>query len=106
MDMKKTFAETQGKENFNWFKFLNQKEISEKDWFDAELLSKDWITCACGNQCSLIPRSGYLNHPWDDELRSLGFLFNLQIRGQKKGTAMETLLKIETRSSELIYNLK
>jgi hypothetical protein len=106
MDKYKTFAESEGKESFNWFKFLNQKEIMPKDWVSAQRISMDWVTCACGNQCSVIPRSDYNNAPMDYELRRLGYDFNSQILKRYKVEAIKTLVKIETRAAQLIYNLK
>lgn len=63
--------------------------------------SLHWVTCACGNQCSIIPR--YENGaPRDFELSNLGSNFYINVSERNYEQAEKTLAKIEIRSSELI----
>lgn len=85
----KTYAESKGKEPFDWNEFLSH----DIEWYldkknsnhinAACLLARDWATCACGNQCAIIPRynkeaihvSGYMikkGTPKDDHLQRWG----------------------------------
>jgi hypothetical protein len=64
-------------ENFCWFEFLNQpkSDFSKEDLKDAYALSKDWITCACGQLCNSLPRHEKSNAPIDPILVDLGMKF-------------------------------
>jgi len=102
----KTYAEIQGEPPFNWFNFLSQENISSEEWQDAKIKSSSWVTCACGNQCSIIPRSIY-GAPLDNELEALGGGqgFHGAIELKLKGVALEYLKLIEKRSAYLIKNI-
>jgi hypothetical protein len=108
--MSATYAESVGGETFNWLAFLDARinvedagewEISDNEASD---LAGDWPTCACGNQCSIIPR-GILGAPEDHELRSLGNLFFNAVDSRDWAAAKTTFLRIEKRSAELIAEL-
>jgi hypothetical protein len=64
-------------ENFCWFEFLNQSksDFSKEDLKDAYELSRNWITCACGQLCSSLPRQENSNSPIDPILVNLGMEF-------------------------------
>jgi len=98
-----TYSETQGKESFDWNEFLNRENISEDAAEDARLRAKDWVTCACGNQCSVIPRDGE-GQPDDYILRTLSAEvgFYGAIRKQNWEEAKNFLALIEIRSAYLI----
>lgn len=103
----KTFAETRGELPFDWNAFLNKKKHDSYDWFHAEWLAKSWVTCACGNQCHIIPRERRLRRsadgaPKDYRLLELGKKFYGAICEKRIGEAKEILAKIEIRSAELI----
>tara|TARA_R110000850_G_scaffold49576_1_gene122203 strand:- start:1610 stop:1921 length:312 start_codon:yes stop_codon:yes gene_type:complete len=100
----KTYTESKNETLFNWNKFLNQKEITEKEWSFAKDLSVDWVTCACGNQCDVIPRYGG-GGPKDILLYNLGMSFTYAIDTKNIQYAKDTLHKIELRSSELINEI-
>jgi len=89
---------------FAWNNFLSRAVlgyISYEEWKIAKALSSEWPTCACGNQCALIPRlpSGC---PRDTTLVSLGCSFSKQIFEQNFAAAKITLSLIETRSAQLL----
>ena len=101
----KTYAETQGKKKFDWNAFLeNPPERRSLRHRRATDLSGQWVTCACGNQCDIIPRSAS-GTPFDNELESLGFSFHALIDDGQWDLAKNTLNLIEKRSSELIAEL-
>lgn len=118
----KTYSETKRRKPFNWNEFLNKDKYTIKELEKAEKLANSWVTCACGNQCSIIERVG--DEPIDNILRALGYTFVQDIKNlyrkelykndscykdiysktinQYKKEAKSTLLKIEKRSSYLI----
>lgn len=104
-----------GKSFINWPKRLaslitdkknNSKAKSyERRHKEAVALAGSWVTCACGNQCAIIPRDSY-GEPLDVVLADLGFEFNNLIGKRKYTAALKTLEKIEKRSIELIKQIK
>ncbi len=100
----KSYTSTQGKVTFDWNEFLNRKEISEYSWYLAKNRSQNWITCACGTQCNIIPRDVF-GTPKDITLQRYGFSFNIAIRKKSKREAKKVLKLIEKRSSELIKEI-
>lgn len=106
----KTYAEKNGKKPFDWNKFLNNPPDLEDliAWEEAEERSGSWVTCACGNQCSLIKRrtdddwDGSDGAPIDEELESLGGDFHMDIIGRNIADAKKTLAKIEKRSIQVL----
>lgn len=101
----KTYSETQFKDPFDWNEFLNRKNITQTDWRRAYRLADNWVTCACGNQCDIIPKR-YDGAPVDRLLRFYGVEFFIYIRGEDKNSAIEVLKKIEERSAILIKEIK
>ena len=99
----KSYSETYNKKPINWFVELN-KSLTYDEFIDLYELSKSWITCACGNQCSIIPRYDD-GQPLDKELSELGVEFTLNIRRGNKVNALNTLAKIEIRSAILIKEI-
>ena len=97
-----TYSETQGKQPFNWYEALNQ---DKPDWKMLKKLAGKWVTCACGNQCDVIPRNEY-GMPKDVELRKVGGIFYTQIYCRNAEEALSILNKIEIRSSEIIDEIK
>ena len=97
----KTYAEKKGEKPFDWNKFLeNPPEWGWEEHLDACDLSCQWVTCACGNQCYIIPRYP-IGSPVDYKLESLGIAFNNSIQDAKYDVAKEILAKIEKRSEEI-----
>jgi hypothetical protein len=77
--------------------------------------SENWITCACGNQCDIIPRNGN-GKPDDPLLLELGIRFFGAIRAMlddegedfvaAREYAKKILMDIEKRSAELIAEIQ
>lgn len=117
----KTYAETQGEEVFDWNAALQipYSEMTDEKISKMEDLSNDWVTCACGNQCEIIPRKDK-GEPKDEYLVELGCAFYLQISNMRdnfnfgnklrfesnRAEAIEILHKIELRSAELIKEIQ
>jgi len=101
----KTYSETWGKKPFDWNKFLqNPPEKGSEEHKLAIYLAGNWVTCAFGVQCSLIPRNPE-GMPYDNISKMLGEKFNLKIRGCFWPEAKDVLGKIEKRSAEIIKGL-
>lgn len=111
----KTYMEEQKGESFDWNKFLKnairRKTRIEQDVLDEVIArSQNWVTCACGNQCSVIPR--FKDDDWededspvDDELRELGVEFFECIEREAWVSAKNVLKEIEARSAFLIHEI-
>jgi len=99
----KTFSESRGHKPFNWYEALNAEHI---DWDNLSLKASSWITCACGNQCDVIPRDAF-GMPHDITLQKLGGLngFYGSILYRDKEGALNTLVLIEKRSAYLIQQI-
>ncbi|PRP68133.1 hypothetical protein [Nonlabens agnitus] len=107
-----SYAESQGEKPFDWYSFLNKENISDQEWQDAIMLSNDWVTCACGNQCNIIPREDeglYYRHngrPKDNLLSDLGGKFHGLIKRRYATKAIVVLQEIENRSAYLIAQIQ
>ena len=89
--------------NWDWYAFLNaSKEVKEEYNNEAYDLSSDWVTCACGQVCSALPKGKHANAPLDNELGDLGVDFCSEIDNKDWGNAKETLNKIEARTIFLL----
>ena len=99
----KTFAEAKGEKPFNWYDELSQDVITSSKWGELKEKAKNWTTCACGNQCAIIPRDGS-GEPDDAILATLGGGegFYKAIRTENKADALFWLDAIEKRSEYLI----
>jgi len=112
----RTYAKANLKDEFDWNAFLHQELFTEEELYNAFELADKWITCACGNQCEIIPRNEY-GMPIDVDLMILGRKFNDAIRSMWDACmdrqsledrivyAKMILLQIEVRSQELINQL-
>jgi len=98
-----TYSETRGEQPFDWRAFLNQETISDDDAEAAKLRAKEWVTCACGNQCSIIPRRS-CGTPHDHTLQDLGGDrgFFGAVKSKNWEEAIQFLDLIEVRSAYLI----
>jgi hypothetical protein len=110
----KTYSETKGEKKFNWFGAL--KELPTED-VASELADKagNWVTCATGNQCSIIPRDED-DQPIDEKLNQLGLDFAEDVdtmyhniiygdssaANKSRRNAIRILRRIEKRSAYLI----
>ena len=73
----KTYAEAVGRVVTNWPVWLRNARFgktSKSSLGNHINLSGDWPTCACGNQCAVIPRFEGNGEPEDKELSLLGTL--------------------------------
>lgn len=108
-----TYVEQRGEARFDWNDFLTRVEagtVTEREWKDAFELASSWITCACGNECAVLPRSSH-GCPDDDRLYDLGCDFMDIIRdGYKENESLditvlngrECLRRIEARTAYLL----
>src|SRR6266853_2146737 len=103
--MDKTFAETQGIAPFDWNKALDDVISVSPDNDTCNYLAnkaESWVTCACGNQCAIIPRYDDEGEPRDCDLADLGYKFYSSV-GAKNFIKAKTILRdIEARSAILI----
>ena len=95
-----TYTESKGHSPFNWLTALTASVIT---WSDLQHRAGDWVTCACGNQCSIISRSSN-GRPMDPLLAQLGGAegFYGAISSRDAKLALHYLDLIETHSSHLI----
>lgn len=109
----KTYAETRRQKPFDWNKFLDLRRVhTDEEWGLAKTRAGHWTTCACGNQCSTIPRegptrtaNGVSGAPKDARLRTLGYHFYEEISGRDVLSAKATLMRIEARAAILIEEI-
>lgn len=104
-----TYSQSQGKEIFDWNKFLEKDNYEFDEIIEAWRKATSWVTCACGNQCDIIPRNKN-GAPDDEILFNLGLRFENQIWLMKnskifKDNAIRTLKMIEKRSQFLINEI-
>jgi len=95
------YSQARGKEPIDWYNELTQPSISQHRWRKLKPLAREWVTCACGNLCDVIPRD-HSGMPIDLTLAKLGTQFNANIIRENKEMALETLDQIEIRSQEII----
>lgn len=99
-----TYAETKKNKRFDWRGALEiavQEWIEEDEHDDLCSGSSQWVSCACGNQCSIIPRN-WEGRPNDTTLENLGTEFYYSIQNRDYQSALDNLAKIEARSAILI----
>lgn len=113
----KTYAEQQNEKPFDWNAFLNKEDYTREELQEASFLSSQWVTCACGNQCHIIPRD-IKGEPEDEILLWAGIEFHDEIENMRsyrdvkhkfyvgKERAKKLLIEIEQRSDVLIKQLK
>ena len=82
--------------------YLNNQEPA--DWNRLRVLSGQWVTCACGAQCAIIPRNTE-GEPLDWELKQLGLAFHTAIDLENRSEAFDILMDIETRSIKLMNQI-
>lgn len=101
----KTYSELKRNKPFNWFEALSKEDISDKEWVNLYHKAQFWVTCACGNQCAIIPRDND-GEPIDRKLTELGMQFYELIRFREREKALKVLNKIERRSNQLIIKIQ
>lgn len=98
------YAVVAGGEAYDWNDYLTRAiagETSSLEDIHAINRSCSWVTCACGNQCSIIPRDED-GEPLDKTLSALGIDFYEKVRRYKYKEAQGILKQIEKRSTKLI----
>ena len=89
--------------NWDWYAFLDASEEVKKEYRnEAYDLSSDWVTCACGQVCSVLPKGEYANVPLDCELGDLGIYFCDLICDEDWKNAKIILDRIEERTIFLL----
>lgn len=104
---KHLYCETKDKPPFDWMGYLERqhKRMAHSASNQVMAMARSWVTCACGNQCRIIPREAdepYLGTPKDKPLRDLGVEFNDHVSSADWLLAIGTLALIERRSAILI----
>ena len=95
-----TYSERWGKGKFDWYEALR---CDKPNWTYLTNLSSSWVTCACGNQCDIIPRSVfYIGEPKDQLLRDLGMYFTRAVKNKDVEAAVDILDRIEFRALEIM----
>jgi hypothetical protein len=106
-DKLRRYCETLGEEPFDWWKAFDTLETAGRaSEYHYWLFSRasQWVTCACGNQCALIPR-GFDGAPLDEKLAKLGIAFCGDVGWYNLHLARQTLRQIELRSAELLAEM-
>ena len=99
------YSVSQGFEYFDWNKFLDKTSWKKSEHIHAIILSRSWVTCACGNLCKSIPRYWYNKSPKDDVLQALGTRFHYALLQKDREAAKAALKNIEHRSSEILAEI-
>ncbi len=100
----KTYAEENGESVFDWNAFLDRAikgHVTPQERRLAADMASSWVTCACGNQCSVIKRRSD-GEPMDTVLSNLGYEFYEEMTRGFYRDAKKILNKIERRSAKLI----
>lgn len=116
----RTYTETKNKKSFNWHGALSvdPRYITWLVLHTMEHKASNWVTCACGSQCEIIPRASD-GSPLDPTLRNLGVEFTEAIckiiqhvsKSEWKGAnenrlkATDILKEIEERSAAIITRI-
>lgn len=114
---KEAYVVKAGKKPFDWNHYLRLKVYRGDSVHKAMNRAHNWVTCACGNQCSIIPRDS-MGAPYDDRLYNLGCRFADQIELMYRHAlfekdefhiarhrAIQILAAIERRSDQIIASI-
>jgi hypothetical protein len=87
---------------WDWYAFLSSSEgVKYRFREEADELAGCWTTCACGQLCTVLPRSEN-NVPLDREANILGNDFYDAIEHKEWSEAKKVLDKIEERTIFLL----
>lgn len=113
----KTFTEKKNRTPFDWRKALIEvKQTQRETLANLRLKAGSWVTCACGNQCDIIPRLNS-GEPLNYKLSNLGssFYSDVSMMGTPsinpnlfevyRNHALRGLEEIETLSFTLINQI-
>jgi len=81
--------------------------IYQKEKRKLKDLASNWVTCACGNLCDVIPRrdDNSVREPADAILSSQGLIFSIAIGDSNWTLAIESLKLIEARAIQVLEEL-
>lgn len=101
-----TYAESKNEKPFDWKAKLesiidNEGSIGYDEHLKLSKMAGEWVTCACGNTCAIIPR-GVDGSPKDGRLHALGVSFYTKIYCYQWTAALGLLDQIEDRAAKLI----
>lgn len=99
-----TYAEKRHSRSFDWNEFLKKKTKTPAEIGMAIIYASNWISCACGNQCYIIPRHSN-GTPIDEKLFKLGVNFYISVKKEDWKKAKSRLAAIEKRSTTLINQI-
>ncbi|WP_216726153.1 hypothetical protein [Hymenobacter siberiensis] len=99
---KVSYLQAKGITPYDWNAFLTAEHRTEEQWNIAKTLSRDWVSCACGSQCNVLPRRHYNGEPKDEMLSELGLNFMDSIDDGDIIAARQTLADIEERTAFLL----
>ena len=102
-----TYAASVGAKQTNWPRVLKaaiKNEPTKKRHNELRNLAGGWPTCACGNQCAIIPRDGS-GTPYDYFLCENGWKFYTSVLGRAWEDALADWYKIEERAAHLISEI-
>lgn len=103
-----TYAKQMGKPVIDWRAEIERARNGQIDEEELEVLdacSRDWVTCACGNQCAKIPRDPD-GVPLDRVICNLGIKFYDNFVSGNWTIALTVLEEIESRSSAILAQLQ
>lgn len=89
---------------FNWYTELEnaiKEEPTEQKYAELKAMSRNWVTCACGQLCKALPRRA-CGGPQDQALFNYGTLFVIRILDREFGLALDTLNLIEKQTIYLL----
>ena len=106
MEGNKTYCKKEKGYCIDWNQVLSipENKITDDMWEQMRRNSQDWVTCACGNQCSIIPRDEF-GAPLDFTLRYHGKDFYTSINQRNIEEAKIHLKRIEEISSKIIQEI-
>jgi hypothetical protein len=103
MNTEQSYNEAAGNPPFDWKAAIECAETDDQ-WKNLAIMAKSWTTCACGNQCDVIPRFPD-GEPVDEELSIYGVSFMRAIKIKNKRISLRILETIEIRSNYLITQI-
>lgn len=96
-------------DSFDWLEMLeeldNGKSIYEYEKSNLEAMAGMWPTCACGQLCKVLPRTG-IGAPVDQLLGQLGINFFQLVKAENWHAALFTFKKIEARTAKLLKEMQ
>jgi hypothetical protein len=110
-----TYSEACDHGVFDWNAFLNKPAYTAEELKDAYDLANNWVTCACGNQCTTIkrwkdgcPEDRVLEALGRNFMRAIDELRDSHADNDRQGIAQslewakDTLASLEHRAEQLL----